>query len=305
VERLREKLNSESGASILLALLMFLLCAMVSASVLAAAVSNAGKARSNRVEQQRYLTLSSAIRLVADALEQARYTGKYTVWEWEKIITDNSDPLNPVVETERYFCCEQVPGEYDCGEFTGRLPLGKEMNEVFSQQFSKKIGGGYRGLPGDDAEVEDSIPRTLTITLPEEILEGYRYPSKANPESYQISTEVTVEVKLDHSTRHIMLTAWLGTDPLPETPSPLPDGEGDPDTTQALIAELVLKEDTSPMITYTPEGRKPHPNSEPLPAAGTSAVGNTTVEITAPAETPYSTDPKTQWELSWIKKGAS
>ncbi len=88
MRRLREKLHSESGASILLALLMFLVCGMVASSILAAATSNAGKARSNQVEHQKYLTLSSAIRLVADELERAEYTGQYNLYEWFETFTD-------------------------------------------------------------------------------------------------------------------------------------------------------------------------------------------------------------------------
>ena len=75
MERLGKKLRSERGASLLLALLMLLVCMMVGSSVLAAAASNAGKARSNRTEQQRYLNLTSAIQLVADEIARAEYTG--------------------------------------------------------------------------------------------------------------------------------------------------------------------------------------------------------------------------------------
>ena len=52
MKTLREKLHSQSGASILLALLFLLVCMMAAASVLTAAVSNAGKIRSNYEEQQ-------------------------------------------------------------------------------------------------------------------------------------------------------------------------------------------------------------------------------------------------------------
>lgn len=44
---LKRKLQSQRGASLLLALLFLVLCSLVSATILMAAVSNAGKARSN------------------------------------------------------------------------------------------------------------------------------------------------------------------------------------------------------------------------------------------------------------------
>lgn len=73
MKQLREKLHSQNGASILLALLFLLVCMMAAASILMAAVSNAGKIRSNYEEQQQYLALSSAIRLVSSQLERAAY----------------------------------------------------------------------------------------------------------------------------------------------------------------------------------------------------------------------------------------
>ena len=74
MEQLRRKLKSRRGATILLALALLLLCMMVAASLLTAAVSNAGKVRSNKEEQQKYLVLSSALRLVCGELEKAGYT---------------------------------------------------------------------------------------------------------------------------------------------------------------------------------------------------------------------------------------
>ena len=88
MENLRNKLNSRRGASILLALLFLLVCMMVAASVLMAAVSNGGKLGSNREAQQRYLTLSSAITLVSDQLTAAQYRGRYT-----HTVTDVKKPV--------------------------------------------------------------------------------------------------------------------------------------------------------------------------------------------------------------------
>ena len=82
LERLREKLKSSRGASILMALLFLLVCMMVASSLLMAAVSNAGKIQSDRTEQQKYLTLSSGLRLVCGELEEMAYTGEYQYAEW-------------------------------------------------------------------------------------------------------------------------------------------------------------------------------------------------------------------------------
>lgn len=77
MEILRRKLDSSRGASILMALLFLLVCMMVGASILMAAASNAGKIRSNKQEQQKYLTLSSALTLICDELAGVEYHGRY------------------------------------------------------------------------------------------------------------------------------------------------------------------------------------------------------------------------------------
>lgn len=254
MKRLRKKLQSESGASLLMALLLLLVCMMVAASILGAAASNAGKYRSNRVEQQKYLTLSSALNLVIDEIEKAEYKGQYEVYEW----TDAGG-------TECFYI-EQIAGLYSCGDLTGQIPLGKELNRIFSTQFT---GDGYKSLSGD---VETPTVRTLTVSLPYDAtdstknLVGYPYPADpANPKIYEIPKDVTVKVVLDHNTGNITLTASLGTD--------------------TMSAELVAK--GSLAIDYNSGSR-----------TGTNS-GYTASDLKETKETPMT------WKLSWIRKGAA
>ena len=266
MERLRKKLRSQRGASILLALLLFLVCALVAASVLAAATANAGKARSNRVEQQKYLTLSSAVRLVCDELERMEYKGKYTVYEWtvDPVTDDDGNLITPSID---YFHCAQTAGDFTCGDLTVQLPLGKELDEIFSKQFEEKAG--YSPLTG--ADVEGPTVHTLIVTLPDG-LAGY---PDSGPNAYQVPKEVTAEVKLDHATHHITLTAWLGT-------GTKPDGGSD-----TMIAELVAKEGSAPTLTYAPADR--------VAFSGTPSESGDTKTVA----------PSMKWELNWIKKGGS
>lgn len=276
--RLREKLNSQRGAAILLALLLFLVCCMAAASVMAAAVSNAGKTRSSSVEQQKYLTLSSAIQLVADELERAEYTGRYNVWEWKETKTetsvDPSDPENPI-ETSYdvyYFYCEQIEGTYSCGDLTAQIPLGTELDKIFSQQFRAKGGAGAGFKPLTDTDAAGStVVCKLAVALPDN-LPGYSYSGT----DYKAATTVTVQVELNYSTRHITLTAWLGeSDTVPA------------DKGNVMIAELVVKTGALPTLDYSPTGRKPEDPSGHSPTDSPRAV------------------PTMKWELSSIKKGAA
>ncbi len=73
----RNKLHSQSGTSLLIALLFFLTALTVGAVVLTAAVTNAGRTERNRQEQQAYLAVSSAAMLVKEELRGMTFTARY------------------------------------------------------------------------------------------------------------------------------------------------------------------------------------------------------------------------------------
>lgn len=151
---------------------------------------------------------------------------------------------------------EQVEGKYSCGDLTDQLPFGPKLDEIFGKQFGDK-GAGYKALTvtGPDDEYD------LQVTL-EDPPEGYEDPKK-----------VTVQVKLDGNTRHILLTAWEGAKDDP------------PDMNEAVQAELVVKEGTAPVLGYGSGGR----------TAGDPS-GRAFEEKTAVGA-------PMQWELHWIRKG--
>ena len=73
MERVREKLKSQRGVSFLLALLAFLVAAMVSVTIVAAAVTTVKRVNSDRESQQAQLTLISAAQFVRDEMEETKY----------------------------------------------------------------------------------------------------------------------------------------------------------------------------------------------------------------------------------------
>lgn len=224
MRELRKKLHSQSGASILLALLFLLACMMVGGSVLAAAVSNAGKLRSNYEEQQRYLALSSALRLVAGELEQAHYYGWYTVNEWTETVTIMNPDGSVTTDTTPYYNIQQAMGAFDCGPLSelngegktpvdsGGVPLDqevltfrKELDGLFAKEFT---GTGYEtkvataSLPTNPpgAPDEDKTTRELTLTVrgAEEL--GKKFGT----------AKVTVDMSQG---RRLHLRAWLDDEP--------------------------------------------------------------------------------------------
>ena len=72
---IRRKLNSQKGASMLMALLLMLVGIMVSAVIISAATSAAVNKRSEKEQQQAYLAVSSAAELVRDDFQSLE--GRY------------------------------------------------------------------------------------------------------------------------------------------------------------------------------------------------------------------------------------
>lgn len=71
---IQKKWKSRRGASILIALVFFLLCLMVGAVILTAATASAGQLRTQRQAQQDYLAVSSAARLLQDLLSEKNFS---------------------------------------------------------------------------------------------------------------------------------------------------------------------------------------------------------------------------------------
>lgn len=155
MRKIREKLRSQNGASILLALLFFLLCGMVGASVLMAAASNAGKSRSSREEQQKYLTLSSALQLVCDELTSAKYTAVFSLEKTEEIMKNVGTETEQKWELDHYkYYYKQTDGVYT-GKFPENvLPLRNALNKLFAAK---------RPLPWNTTSGENEYEYSSTL----------------------------------------------------------------------------------------------------------------------------------------------
>lgn len=211
MERIREKWNSASGASILAALLLLLVCMMVAASVLMAAASNAGKLRSNREEHQKYLTLSSALRLVCGELEAGSYTGQYSyaIEDVKKTVetTDEAGNVTTGLVHDYYIhTYAQADGIYTCGlnnssessdESSDVLPLRDRLDFLFGEKLA--AGAGVARNP-DDRYVFEA--RTLNYNFP------IRFTLTVKADGFE---EVTVSFQL-RKDGVITLTAALPAD---------------------------------------------------------------------------------------------
>lgn len=155
-----QKLHSQRGASLLLALLFLLVCSMVAASILMAAAANAGKYRSNLEEHQTYLALSSAVTTLCDELNRPEYKGQYQYRE-ETEKKENSDGTITFI-THKYF--KQLDGSYthiDTVEEPGYL------KDILLNDFDALFAAGI-SLPSDvtneGLKTNTITPHQLTLT---------------------------------------------------------------------------------------------------------------------------------------------
>ena len=77
-DRIKNKLKSRKGVSILFALLAFMVAAMVAITIITAATSMIKRVHSDKAEEQTHLTLTSAAQLVETELESSTYTVETT-----------------------------------------------------------------------------------------------------------------------------------------------------------------------------------------------------------------------------------
>lgn len=81
MRKLRRKLDSESGVSIVIGLVFFLICLTVGAVVLTAATANAGRVTRIEGEQQAYLAVRSAAHLLRDEIADTAFFARDEKWQ--------------------------------------------------------------------------------------------------------------------------------------------------------------------------------------------------------------------------------
>lgn len=241
---LKRKLQSQRGASLLLALLFLALCSLVTATILMAAVSNAGKARSNLREHQSYLALSSAVDLICDEIVRSEYRGKYHYRE-EIIETPVENPetgeeTGEVITTTYYhFTQREGSCTHKGADTESRLTglLKKDLDTLFAQQIESTLDRGkfatltlQRG--GTFAHTWKVHPQTGTALDKKEVEvqlkvveESYAIELTAQLDGYQLQAELTPSTNR------------------PSLPNPLPTGESRTESLQWKVGWITTGEE--------------------------------------------------------------
>lgn len=180
---LNQKWNSQKGASLLIALLFFLLCLTVGTVVLTAAGASAGRLAGLRQEEQNYLTVSSAARMLRDKLEGAQ-AETVTVWVDGSLSTGQGKPwssdasiLTETMEADAEeiynYTAPSVSGLPSSRSLTVKaegletVSLTWQMAEDYSIQAVLWVG------------TDNSNPMTLTIPAVEEVSTANTYRTES------------------------------------------------------------------------------------------------------------------------------
>ncbi|MEA4954758.1 MAG: hypothetical protein VB096_04520 [Pseudoflavonifractor sp.] len=181
--RLYKKCKSQKGASLLIALLFFLLCLTVGTVVLTAAGASAGRLAQMRQEEQSYLTASSAARMLRDKLEGAR-AETVTVWVDGSLSTAQGSPwssdaaiLAKTIEADAEKIYDYTLPSVSGAASSRSLTIEAEGLEtaVLTWQMGKDYSIQATLRVGED----DSSPLTLTIPAVEEVSTANTYRTES------------------------------------------------------------------------------------------------------------------------------
>lgn len=182
-----KKVKNNSGATILMALLLILLATAVGAAVLTAAVSAARHLRSDREAQQNYLTVSSAAELIRDSINGQTYERTLTAWRKTTYNEETGEETVDVGRTlkapdpafngpmgEWLSACIANSGDknylyaslQECSDtITVALKGTPDLKQV-KAEFSAQANGELRvelSLVQEDGKTEDDCRMTLTM----------------------------------------------------------------------------------------------------------------------------------------------
>ena len=189
MRRVGKKIGGRSGATMLFAILVFMLCALTGAAALTAAAANSGRYTHVKEEQQEYLSMSSAVNLMREELVGKTFSAQAKTTNTVTVTKDVAGDTTS--ETE-----ELEPGspvyEYD-GGFSGQL-----LN-VFTEFFLNKFSSSYPDIANAirlGFGSSDIYEKELTFTTGDEVIDKYKVKAKfAVDEDFNITVNFSLTVK--------------------------------------------------------------------------------------------------------------
>ena len=195
------------GASIAIALLIFLLCALAGVSALMMAASNAG--RYSHKSEQDYYSVSSAALYFVDlfASSTLTYTSKQIAFEYKRewtfdAATEGSDPANQHNSTDSYnLTIPTESGSMSGGSYTFRTESGKtdgfKLQSIICGQCDKIVP--YLNIPDEwYARVKDNEgDPPKRPAAPEPVTDKFTFTMKDYPQFGTVTCTMRMEANYD------------------------------------------------------------------------------------------------------------
>lgn len=181
--QLTTKLKNRNGASLMLALLVFLICALCGLVVLAAGSAAAGRISGIKESSQNQYSLTSAAQVFQDELNDAQYT-----YSAEENTKGSVTPAGGVLNNVLVYLCDSVSNNQKTATTTAQLTVTNEESGLLNAKVNIEItmktdysitavfqldGNTYNkvtltadGVPYDKKVQDTDIPLSVTWANP-------------------------------------------------------------------------------------------------------------------------------------------
>ena len=215
MKKLFSKLNNRRGASILMALLLFLICALAGAAALTAAGSNIGRYSYLEEDQQQYLAVSSAAKLIRDQFNHFTIMGEYNV-----AAEDNDEQIKWDPTERRIKIVRSTPKDPEKFERKFKLKNKEEEKEVESGKHISDLFAEYLESIVNDSffdyfcEIKDESS-LWGVSGIEENKSKYIIAKTSDEYSYTLSCDgmddVNIDITIDISNKHRSVNSTIAT----------------------------------------------------------------------------------------------
>lgn len=171
MKRVENKLRGRSGATILFAILVFMLCILAGTGALTAAAANSGRYTHLKEDQKQYLSMSSAVKLLRGELSGKTFTAKAKVTD---VTTTGAAPTRTVEWSDSTNHIEYESGLKDL--------LKTQLEELFRYGVYETLGTSIVITPGTDFNKPTTKPTEQPKT----------YIIDAGGNMYKVTAKMTV-----------------------------------------------------------------------------------------------------------------
>jgi len=194
MHRIYRKLHSTSGASLLIALLFFLICVTVGSLILTAASASSAKTKDRYSNEQHYLAVASAARLLKDRMGGYTYTVGRTWQTWE---TGETDPETgqPVTDS----------GWIDITPFIS--PEDGEGGDILTSAYEEILEGAMEYTDSFSIDAENNIPSVQTDLKMKENGDAV-FILKSGSYSMNVSFTARTSKVTDYISYDYKITSW-------------------------------------------------------------------------------------------------